>query len=127
MSPVVTLLLPVLIAGMASGMTVRELRLFREAREAPSNLFPYSLGRLFRRLGGILLLLVVAATLALIGLTPPATSKAAVRFVLALMGEVTLLFGLSVWDLWESSRMPRPRLPSPRRTPFVRPPGTPLH
>ena len=122
----VTLLLPLLIAAMAVAMTRRELQQFRRDRFESRALFPYTPLRLARRLGGIVVLLVVGGTLAMLGIVPPATSHAAARFVVAILGEVSLLFGLSLWDLWESGRSARPN-PPPVPHVAVRPPGTPLH
>lgn len=103
-----TILLPAAILALAFALARREWRLYRTAAEIGSDLFVYSRWRLCRRLGGVVVLVALAGTFVLLGARGPRDAAEASAYVGALVGEVLVLVGLSIWDLRETGKTARP-------------------
>lgn len=128
MGAVETIVLPAIVALVALGLARREWRLYRVSHEIGSDLFLYSRGRLARRMGGVGILMALAATFAGLGFAPPRDAKDASVFLGLIVGELLTLIALSVWDLIETARSAKPGDPSRLRTGPTRtrtPPGPP--
>ncbi len=106
MPKTITILLPALIVCASALLTRREWTHFVEAQKEPSDFFPYTIRRLWRRLAGIAVLLSVGGTLAALGLVPPTNARAAARYEVLLIAGIALLLLLSTWDLWALGRPP---------------------
>lgn len=108
MSAFETIILPAVVLLLALGLARREWRLYRLSNEIGSDLFVYSRWRLVRRLGGVIVLVGLAATFAALGAWPPHDARAANTYLGLIVGEIAVLVVFSVLDLLETSRTARP-------------------
>jgi hypothetical protein len=98
------LVVPIILIGLASLLTRRELHAHRRREHGDSDLFRYTKGRLVRRLSGIGLLAATGLTLGAWELWPPASPRAASLFLVVMLCEVVGLVVLGLVDLWETAR-----------------------
>ena len=108
LSPIVTIVVPALLIGLAYVLARREWKQYRAAGEIGSDLFVYGKGRLIRRMIGIGVLGGLGVTLFLMGLLPPSSPKGATVYLSVIVGEVALLVILPIVDLIETGRTARP-------------------
>jgi hypothetical protein len=107
-SPLVTIVVPALLLGLAYVLARREWKQYRAAGEIGSDLFVYGRGRLVRRLIGIGVLAALGLTLFTMGIVPPSSPKGATVYLGVIVGEVALLVILPIVDLVETGRTARP-------------------
>jgi hypothetical protein len=108
MSPLVTIVVPAVCLGLAYVLGRREWKLYHAAAEIGSDLFVYSRGRLFRRMGGVVVLAALGLTFVALGVAPPRSPTGADVYLGLIVGEVAVLIVLPIWDLLETSRTARP-------------------
>ncbi len=112
MPKTITILMPLFIVATSALLTRRECTLYLQAQREPSDFFPYTVQRLWRRLAGVAVLLSLGGTLAALGLVPPTDARQAARYEVLLLGGVLMLVLLSAWDLWAMGRPVRRRRPA---------------
>ena len=108
MDPIVSIVVPAVLWGLAYVLARREWRQYQAAAEIGRDLFVYSKGRLIRRMTGVVLLVALGTTLAALGLFPARTATGASIDMALLISEVRVLLVLPVIDLWETARSARP-------------------
>lgn len=133
MDPLVSIILPVILWGLAFLLARREWKQYRVVEEIGSDLFTYSRGRLIRRMTGVAMLVALGTTLAALGWFPARTASGLYVYMALLISEVVILLVLPMIDLWETARTARPHdltrqggpRPKIRATSRSRPPSPP--
>ena len=108
MDPVVSIVLPAALCGLAYFLARREWKQYKLAEDIGSDLFVYSRGRFIRRMTGVVLLVALAMTLAALGVFPARTASGVSIYMALLISEVLILLVLPLFDLWETARTARP-------------------
>ncbi len=108
MDPLVSIVVPIVLWGLAFLLARRECKQYKVSDEIGSDLFVYSRGRLVRRMTRVAMLVALGTTLAALGVFPARTANGASIYMVLLISEVLILLVLPMLDLWETARTARP-------------------
>lgn len=95
---------PIVLCAIAWFLGRRELALYREADEYGHDLFVYSKGRLYRRMTGVAVLVLLGGTLLAMEMFPASSGRGISIYLALILTEVAALVVLPLLDLRETAR-----------------------